>query len=438
MGKLPLQPRLGRLLLEGQRLGATEETALAAAMLGERDTFLRPPSHVRRGALHVSDSDVLDRVAALVAFDEHGGREATGGTIDRNAARVVLRTREQILRLLDDKPDGEGAKATGRTWQAGDPDEAVLRAILAAFPDRVARRRESKSPRALMVGGRGVRLSETSAVRKAELFVCVELEETGKSEALVRQASAIDVEWLPAELVRRGVEVEFDAARERVIAFQRTWFEDLVIAESITSVPKDADVASILAREAIARWQPGWLCDEDSNAYLARLHSLRQWMPELELPLLDDAALQSLLPELSDGCTALVELRQGSFLHAIKSRMTAAQLGAVEREAPERLVVSSGSRIALVYEPGKPPVLAVRIQELFGMRETPRIAGGRVSVVLHLLAPNYRPQQITTDLASFWRNTYAEVRKELRRRYPKHAWPEDPLAAKAERKPGTR
>jgi ATP-dependent helicase HrpB len=118
--------------------------------------------------------------------------------------------------------------------------------------------------------------------------------------------------------------------------------------------------------------------------------------------------------------------------------MTAAQLGAVEREAPERLVVSSGSRIALVYEPGKPPVLAVRIQELFGMRETPRIAGGRVSVVLHLLAPNYRPQQITTDLASFWRNTYAEVRKELRRRYPKHAWPEDPLAAKAERKPGTR
>ena len=102
---------------------------------------------------------------------------------------------------------------------------------------------------------------------------------------------------------------------------------------------------------------------------------------------------------------------------------------ALEREAPERLEVPSGSRIALAYEPGRPPVLAVRIQELFGLAETPRVAGGRVAVLLHLLGPNFRPQQVTDDLASFWRNTYPQVRRELKRRYPKHSWPDDPLSA---------
>jgi ATP-dependent helicase HrpB len=99
------------------------------------------------------------------------------------------------------------------------------------------------------------------------------------------------------------------------------------------------------------------------------------------------------------------------------------------------LEVPSGSRLTLKYEEGRPPVLAVRIQEVFGLLDTPRIAGGRVKVLLHLLAPNYRPQQVTDDLASFWRNTYAQVRKELRARYPKHAWPEDPFKATAERRP---
>ena len=110
----------------------------------------------------------------------------------------------------------------------------------------------------------------------------------------------------------------------------------------------------------------------------------------------------------------------------------------MEREAPERLPVPSGSRIALQYEHGRPPVLAVRIQEVFGLADTPRVAGGRVPVLLHLLAPNYRPQQVTDDLASFWANTYPQVRKELRARYPKHAWPEDPWSAPAERRPRRR
>jgi ATP-dependent helicase HrpB len=165
---------------------------------------------------------------------------------------------------------------------------------------------------------------------------------------------------------------------------------------------------------------------------------LRGWRPELALPPIDEAQLRDLLPALAAGRRSLVELRRAPVLDAVRGLLTAAQLAALEREAPERLEVPSGSRVRLRYEEGRPPVLAARIQELFGLAETPRVAGGRVPVLLHLLAPNQRPQQVTDDLASFWRVTYPQVRKELRARYPKHSWPEDPTTAVAERRPKRR
>jgi ATP-dependent helicase HrpB len=158
-------------------------------------------------------------------------------------------------------------------------------------------------------------------------------------------------------------------------------------------------------------------------------------MPELQLPSLNEADLRELLSWLSPGRRSLAELRSADWLKAFEERLTHIQRQAVEREAPERLAVPSGSHIAMHYELGRPPVLAVRIQELFGLMETPRIAGGRVPVLLHLLGPNYRPQQVTDDLRSFWTNTYPQVRKDLRARYPRHAWPEDPRSAEPESRP---
>jgi len=122
----------------------------------------------------------------------------------------------------------------------------------------------------------------------------------------------------------------------------------------------------------------------------------------------------------------------------LQARLSHQQRRALDEHAPESMTVPSGSRIRLCYEIGRAPVLAARIQELFGMRDTPRIARGRVAIVVHLLAPNGRPQQVTDDLGSFWRNTYAEVRKQLRARYPKHSWPEDPLTAPPQRRPRRR
>ncbi len=427
--RLPVHPRLGRLLIEGQRRGQPERAALAAALLSERDPFALPAEEAgaRRHAAP-TQSDVLDRVAALEEYERDGRCASPAGPLNRGAARFVLHTRDQLVRSL--------RHAGSTASPAADADEVVLRALLAAFPDRVARRREPGGRKGVMVGGRGVYLSPSSGVTEPELFVCVDVD-AGRTEAVVRQASAVRRDWLPEELVRTAVEVAFDPETERVTARRRLCFEDLVLEEKSAALPDGEEVGRVLAAAAAERPErvlpPA---DSPAGGYLTRVRCLRDWMPELRLPAFDEADLREVLAWLCPGRRSFAELRDGPWSAALQGQLTHVQRQAVEREAPERLAVPSGNRLALHYEEGRPPVLAVRIQEVFGLRETPRVAAGRVPVLLHLLAPNYRAQQVTDDLASFWANTYPQVRKELRARYPKHAWPEDPLAARAERRPG--
>jgi ATP-dependent helicase HrpB len=437
MGRLPVEPRIARLLREAANLGQAKRSALVAALLSERDPFSRrseggPPPAAR----HWSNSDVLDRVAALEDFERGGQRDSDLGRLDAGAARFILRARDQLFCELS--ADLRSLLDLGKAEPTIDSDETVRRSLFAAYPDRVARRRDPAGRWAVMVGGRGVRLHERSAVREAPLFVCVDLEEIGQAEAIVRQASAIERDWLPAESLATSIDIEYDRERQRVVAFRRTRYFDLVLDEAATSIPADFDAAPLLAQAAAEQLDPHFCQDEAGIKYLARVRSLAKWMPELNLPDFGDDPIRGLLGELCRGCRSLDEVRRAPLTPAIQSRLSSEQIRAVAREVPERLPVPSGSQIALHYEPGQAPVMAVRIQEIFGLRQTPRIAGGRVSVVMHLLAPNMRPQQITTDLESFWRTTYAEVRKDLRRRYPKHAWPEDPTTAQPQRRPGKR
>jgi ATP-dependent helicase HrpB len=439
LARLPVHPRLGRLLVEGQRRGCAGRVALAAALLSERDPFPRAvdqdaPSAAGRSA---TPSDVLDQVEALEEYERAGRCASPVGTLHRGAARFVLRARDQLLRSLRQVTRRTGPARGGMSETAASPDEAVLRSLLAAFPDRVARRREGGSRRGVMVGGRGVRLAPSSGVTEPELFLCIDVD-ASQAETLVRQASAVQRDWLPPEQLTVATDVAFDPAAERVVARRRVRFADLVIEEVPAALPDSDQVARVLA--AAAQHADGVLPSDDSPAgrFRTRVRCLRQWMPELDLPPLDDADLRALLPWICQGWRSFADLRRADWLHALHGRLSHAQRQAVEREAPERLAVPSGSRLALGYEVGRPPVLAVRIQEVFGLGDTPRIAGGRVRVLLHLLAPNHRPQQVTDDLASFWANTYPQVRKELRARYPRHAWPEDPWSAPPQRRPGPR
>jgi ATP-dependent helicase HrpB len=441
LARLPVHPRIARLLIEGQQQGEPERVALAAALLSERDPFGRDLNALPRNVKPrtKTPSDILDRVTALEDFERTGRSDGSLGTLNRGAARFVLRACDQLTRLLREESRTDRCHHNWpRSADLITSEDAVLRSFLAAFPDRVARRRGPGDRRGVMVGGRGVRLAPTSGVSEPELFVCVEAD-AGKTETLVRLASAIRREWLPPEEVYARVEVLFDPAEERVVARKRLFYDDLLLEEVPAALPDDERTGQLLADAAagqLARVLPA----EDSPAghYLTRLRCLAQWMPELELPAFDETQLRETLTWLCHGRRSFAELREAPWVDALRSRLTPKQQQAVEREAPERLAVPSGSHLQLRYELDRPPVLAVRIQELFGLRETPRVAGGRVRVLLHLLAPNYRVQQVTDDLASFWANTYSQVRKELRARYPKHAWPEDPWSALPERRPQRR
>jgi ATP-dependent helicase HrpB len=432
LARLPVHPRVGRMLIEGARMGYADRVALAAALLSERGPFFRPRDRDGRptSPSHRSRSDLLDRVVMLEDFAAGRLRGTDADDINRNAAHFVLQAREQLVGLVEHSPSGgEGSV---------DADTALLRSVLVAFPDRLARRREIGGGRGVMVGGKGVKLAPQSTVGDEPLFVCLDVDAAG-TDVLVRMASGIDRAWLPEEHLRNVVIVEFDETSERVVARRRLCWEDLALDEANVPLPDDDQPATVLAEAAAKNFDRVFPRDDrDLAGYLDRVRSLREWRPEHNLPSLDDAQLRDLLPPLCVGRRSFDELRKAPWIDFVRGLLTPAQQQAVEREAPERIEVPSGSKVRLTYRPGKAPVLAARMQELFGLRETPRVAGDRVPVLLHLLAPNMRPEQVTEDLRSFWDNVYPRVRSELRRRYPKHSWPEDPWNATPERRPGRR
>ena len=443
IASLPTHPRLGRLLTEAQRLGCLDRAALASALLSERTPFVRSARGAghrtaesmgagkdtaglvrdrsrteRRTADFHSQSDIIDQLTALEAFESHGTLQSPCGPINRSAAGYLFRVRDQLVRRV-------AGKSRSRL-SPEDADQTLLRALLAAFPDRLARRRASDSTRGVMVGGRGVRLADESRVLGGEFFLCIDVDDAG-SEALVRRASFVDRAWLSKKRLRDEVDVAFDSTNERVSARRRVFWEDLVIEETAASVPDGTATSEVLAHAARTNWDRVFPKEDSAVArFTARVRWLCAQIPELDLPSLDERMLRDLLPDLCAGRRSFDQLRKAPWMTAVKGLFRFDQLQTIDREAPERMSVPSGRSVPLRYEENKPPILAVRIQEMFGLAETPRVAGGRVRVLLHLLAPNMRVQQVTDDLQSFWKNVYPQVRKELRGRYPKHAWPEDP------------
>jgi ATP-dependent helicase HrpB len=428
LARLPAHPRLARLLLAGASQGVLREASIAAALLSERDPFRvsRQAGGPRDRQTVRSRSDLVDRVAAVQGFHARIPGADPDLELHPAAGQAVLRVAEQLYRLPD----------VPLAARAADPASALRRSLLEAFPDRVARLRPGGQDRATMVGGRGLRLDGGSRVRGEPLFLAIDVHDGG-GEASVRQASAIERAWLDEQPLasanlHMSEELLYHPSRRQVEARQRTLWMDLVLDETPSAIRDPAAAAAVLARAAAADLDRV-LPDPASAAggFLARLRWLATAAPELALPLPDRETLLGFLPTLCHGLRTLDELRTADWLAALHGFVGHDRVAEIERLAPGQLELPTGKRHRLDYPAGGTPVLAVRIQELFGVRETPRIAGGRIAVLLHLLGPNHRPQQVTDDLASFWKNTYPTVKKELRRRYPKHAWPDDPTGAPA-------
>ncbi|MFK7929207.1 MAG: ATP-dependent helicase C-terminal domain-containing protein, partial [Myxococcota bacterium] len=230
----------------------------------------------------------------------------------------------------------------------------------------------------------------------------------------------------------------WDEERRQVVARRRVCIEDLILESQAAALPNDGRVLDCLVEAVSKDLEQLPLTDPEVQGLLARMHHLHSVFPDKEVPEPTTEWLRDSLPAVLSGLRGLTRLSASALRNRLWEHLSYPQRQALDQLAPEHYVVPSGSRKRLTWTREGPPVLAVRMQEIFGLTQTPRVLGGRVPVLLHLLAPNGRPAQITHDLESFWQNTWTEVRSELRRRYPKHSWPEDGRDAAPERRPKRR
>ncbi len=405
MARLPLHPRLSRLLLEASARGVPDEGSALAAVISERDG--RGPEDTDRSG----DSDPLEQVERI-------GRSDT-----------ARRAQRQLRRLID-APSGPA--------RAASPHEPLLRALLLAYPDRVARRRRPGGRDLLLSQGGTATLSSRSVVKDAEWLVAVDGEEQRKvgQSALgtVFSASAIDKDWLIDLLpdqVRAVSSVAFNTEAERVDALERWVYgpAELVLEESREGGDA-AEVARVLARAAMDRGAATFAPEGELARFLGRVAFVKQAHPEGELPTIGNAQIEAALVALAQGRRSFAEMRTQSLVDQISLlSLTPAQQALLVRAAPPAMVLTSGRRATVEYEPGKPPWIASRMSDFFGQQDGPRIDEGRTPLTLHLLAPNGRAVQVTSDLGGFWDRTYPKVRRELSRRYPRHPWPENPRLA---------
>jgi ATP-dependent helicase HrpB len=433
MAAVAAHPRLARLLLAAEDAGYLDTGAAVAALLLEPDLMLDSPADRAaprrdRAPATRSSSDVLLRLAALDRAERQNFSSSLfSDGIDPAAARQVALSRDHLLNAV---PSHRHSPR-----ESGSSDDLTLRRLLLlAYPDRVCRRRESDPSAATMVGGSGLRLDPSSTVRDGEFFLAIDARRDDRSpaaQAIVRIASRIELTWLAEtfpDLVHTDRELIYDEATRRVITRATTRFIDLAVKTHTDSNVEPHLAGPILAAALRPTASSLFADDESSASLIARIAFLREHMPEHPWPALSEDQLPEILDQACQGCRSLAEV-QGRLADALRNSLPHALSRLLDTQAPTTIQVPTGNRIAVQYALGKPPVLAVRLQELFGLRDTPRLAAGRMPVLLHLLAPNYRPVQITDDLYSFFSTTYFQVRKDLKARYPKHSWPDDPFTA---------
>ena len=316
------------------------------------------------------------------------------------------------------------------------PAHALGDLLAHAFPDRIARQHPSDPRRYQLANGRMARLFEDSALFGEPWLAIVELRFDPR-DALVLRAAPVDEAALRAAFAGRFAErdqVRWDDARGALVS-ERVRAFDAIVLDSRPGGRIDPDQAAAALVEAVrARGLQALPWSPQLQQWRERVRCLREWMPELGLPDLSDQALLGgldgwLAPAFA-GKTRLDALAAGELSTALKSLLDWAQGQRLDALAPERIEVPSGQQRRIEYAFGQEPVLAVKLQELFGLAETPRIADGRVPLTLHLLSPAGRPLQVTRDLRGFWERTWPEVRREMKGRYPKHPWPEDPWSAR--------
>jgi len=419
MAQLPLHPRLAHMLrsAEAQQLGTL--ACDIAALLSERDLF---KGEARRSC------DITERIEVLQAYRRGGRKAAQASGADPAACQRVEQAARQWRRLIGARED-EVLIATA-------VDAGLL--LAQAYPDRIAMQRSANEPRYLLANGRGARLPEWELHLRQPFLVAAYTDAAAGSaaEGKIFLAAALrleDLESTFARHIRRDEEVHWDEDQEVVVARRVERLGALVLHESAI---RSADPEKLLAAmlEGVRRLGIDVLpWSDEARSLQARMLCMRVWFPEEGWPDVSDTTLNEQLADwlgpYLGGMTRRAHLARLDLPGILKGLLEWRQVQQLDADAPTHIEVPSGSRLKLEYRPGESPVLSVKLQEMFGLADTPRIARGRIPVTLQLLSPARRPIQVTQDLKGFWERTYAEVKKELKGRYPKHPWPDDPWSA---------
>jgi ATP-dependent helicase HrpB len=423
MARLPLHPRLGRLLLKATELDCPSLGADLAALLSERDIIRRSGSSFNDPT---GGTDLSDRLGLLRQWRQN--KNLTGDA-DILALHAVDKTSQQLRRVMGKTNDASGESNSS----------TIPRLLLSAFPDRIAKRREKTSSRYVLRQGRGVSLSAKINQRGSTYIVAPMVNKGEKAEGTVHLAEPLTEEIIREEL---GDDIEsqrlvvWDKQEGRIVA---TLEERLgAITLSVRKVnPPEEEVASVLC-QAIRSKTITLTFSREALQFQARVRLMQQTFPEENWPDLSRETLLAapqawLLPWLT-GIRSGAQLAALNILPGLTETLTWDLRRLLNDRAPVTIHVPSGSNIPIDSVAGEIPVLAVKLQEMFGLGDTPAIAGGRIKLLLHLLSPARRPVSITRDLKAFWNTGYPQVKKELKGRYPKHPWPDDPWNAVPTRK----
>ena len=447
LSRLPLAPRFGRVLLEAAEHGCLEFFAVAAAATQGRSLFPKQKRNAADLAMtdFVEEGDVSDFQALFRAWNGARGmrfdRDRCGQLgVNANVAREIDRMARQFISLVN-RSIRARREAGGEAMPNG---ETIARVLLTGFSDRLAIRHSPHTLACAVIGGRRGELEKSSVAASSGakddlLFLAGEMVEVEGKDLTVRLslATRIREEWLremfPDDFSKTAG-AAWDETARRVVARSETRFRDLVLESRPSGEPPEDAAAEILAREiregrlVLKKW------DTAAEQWVARINTLAAAYPEYEIESIDAGARLMLLTEICRGGFGYKQIKDRPVMPVLKSWLPPHQAPLLNRLAPERIELSNGRLAKVIYssEPGVKPKISVLIQHLFGVKTTPSVAGGRIPLVVEILAPNSRPCQTTEDLAGFWTGSYAGVRAQLRGRYPKHDWPEPGQMTKLE------
>ena len=430
MAALPLEPRFSRLMLAGHEHGCVAETAFIAAAVQGEGIFTHQRGGVGRKDFIFADDD-SDFAGEWRAFESAEAMKFDPQRCGQLGilARGARETAQGFDRLCS------LAARFGWEWQPIDfkaRRDAVGRAMLASFSDHLAIRINQGSLACRLVGKRKGRLDDESCVKNAPAFVAAEITEVEAREIIVhlRRATAIDPAWLEVLFPDDRTIIDgaaWDETRRRVVSRKETRFRDLVLEAKESDHHINLDQAAeilagrVLSGELVLK---NW--DHTVEQWTARLLLLGKAMPELGMPGWSDEDRADAIAQICHGAVSYKEIKEANVWRVLHEWLSSAQRAALDSYCPERVDLPNGHSAKITYEPGKDPFVSLRVSHLFGVWETPSIVNGRVPLLVHILTPGQKPWQMTKDLKGFWATGYAQMKKEVAGRYPRHPWPDNP------------